>query len=119
MVTSAQNRKLTQTGPGTPGGELLRRYWQPLCPSGEITAASPKKRVRILGENLVVFRDAQGRLACVEEHCKHRGTSLYYGYIEEKAVRFCYPGWLYNTSAQCFEQPFEPKSSRMKEKMKL
>ena len=119
MVTSAQNRKLTQTGPGTPGGELLRRYWQPLCPSGEITEQNPKKKVRILGEDLVVFRDAQGRLACVEEHCKHRGTSLYYGYIEPEGLRCPYHGWLYDTSGQCVEMPFEPKDSRMKDRMKL
>jgi 5,5'-dehydrodivanillate O-demethylase len=119
MVTSAQNRKMTQTGPGTPGGELLRRYWQPLCPSAEITAEKPKKKVRILGEDLLVFRDARGALACVEEHCKHRGTSLYYGYIEEKGIRCCYHGWLYDTTGQCIEQPFEPETSKMKDKMKL
>jgi 5,5'-dehydrodivanillate O-demethylase len=119
MVTAAQNERLTRTGPGTPGGELLRRYWQPLCPEAELTAAQPKKRVRIMGENLLVFRDPKGELACVEEHCKHRGTSLYYGYIEERGIRCCYHGWLYDCKGQCIEQPFEPKSSKFKDEIRL
>jgi len=119
MITAAQNERLTRVGPGTPGGELLRRYWQPLCPAAELSAAQPKKRVRIMGEDLLVFRDAQGSLVCVEEHCKHRGTSLYYGYIEERGLRCCYHGWLYDRRGQCIEQPFEPKSSRFKEEMRL
>jgi 5,5'-dehydrodivanillate O-demethylase len=119
MVTAAQNERLTRVGPGTPGGELLRRYWQPLCPAAELTAGQPKKRVRIMGEELLVFRDAQGELACVEEHCKHRGTSLYYGFIEERGIRCCYHGWLYDCRGQCIEQPFEPKSSRFKDEIRL
>jgi 5,5'-dehydrodivanillate O-demethylase oxygenase subunit len=119
MVTALQNERLTRTGPGTPGGELLRRYWQPLCPAAELTAAQPKKRVRIMGEDLLAFRDAQGGLACVEEHCKHRGTSLYYGFIEERGIRCCYHGWLYDCRGQCIEQPFEPKSSRFKDEIRL
>jgi 5,5'-dehydrodivanillate O-demethylase len=119
MVTAAQNERLTRVGPGTPGGELLRRYWQPLCPAAELTAGQPKKRVRIMGEDLLVFRDAQGGLACVEEHCKHRGTSLYYGFIEERGIRCCYHGWLYDCRGQCIEQPFEPKSSRFKDEIRL
>lgn len=119
MITAAQNERLTRVGPGTPGGELLRRYWQPLCPAAELSAAQPKKRVRIMGEDLLVFRDAQGELACVEEHCKHRGASLYYGYIEECGIRCCYHGWLYDRRGQCIEQPFEPKSSRFKDEIRL
>ena len=119
MITPLQNERLTRVGPGTPGGELLRRYWQPLCPAAELSAAQPKKRVRILGEDLLVFRDGQGRLACVEEHCKHRGTSLYYGYIEEGGIRCCYHGWAYDRSGQCIEQPFEPRGSRFKDEMRL
>ena len=119
MVTAAQNERLTRVGPGTPGGELLRRYWQPLCPAAELSAEQPKKRVRIMGEDLLVFRDAQGELACVEEHCKHRGTSLYYGFIEERGIRCCYHGWLYDCRGQCIEQPFEPKSSRFKDEIRL
>ena len=119
MTTAAQNERLTRVGPATPGGELLRRYWQPLCPAAELSEAQPKKRVRIMGEDLLVFRDRQGELACVEEHCKHRGTSLYYGYIEERGIRCCYHGWLYDCRGQCIEQPFEPKSSRFKDEIRL
>jgi 5,5'-dehydrodivanillate O-demethylase len=119
MITSEQNERLTRVGPGTPGGELLRRYWQPLCPAAEITADKPKKCVRILGEDLLVFRDGEGRLACVEEHCKHRGTSLFYGYLEPAGIRCCYHGWLYDIQGQCIEQPFEPGDSRMKNGMRL
>jgi 5,5'-dehydrodivanillate O-demethylase len=119
MITSEQNERLTRVGPGTPGGELLRRYWQPLCPAAEISAQNPKKRVRILGENLLVFRDGEGRLACVEEHCRHRGASLFYGYIEDCGVRCCYHGWLYGADGRCLEQPFEPEGSNFKDEIRL
>jgi 5,5'-dehydrodivanillate O-demethylase oxygenase subunit len=119
MMDTAQNERLTRVGPGTPGGELLRRYWQPLCPAGEITADNPKKQVRILGEDLLVFRDGQGKLACVEEHCKHRGASLYYGFIEECGLRCCYHGWLYDSEGRCVEQPFEPANSKFKDEIRL
>lgn len=119
MISSEQNERLTRVGPGTPGGELLRRYWQPLCPAAEITAANPKKRIRIMGENLLVFRDGEGRIGCVEEFCKHRGASLYYGYIEDNGIRCCYHGWKYDCSGQCTEQPFEPKASRLKDEIRL
>ena len=119
MITAAQNERLTRVGPGTPGGALLRRYWQPLCPAAEITEANPKKRLRIMGEDLLVFRDAEGRVGCVEEFCKHRGASLYYGYIEDCGIRCCYHGWKYDTHGQCIEQPFEPKTSRLKDEIRL
>jgi 5,5'-dehydrodivanillate O-demethylase len=119
MIDAKMNERLTRVGPGTPGGELLRRYWQPLCPAAEITAENPKKRVRIMGESLLVFRDASGRLGCVEEFCKHRGASLYYGYVEESAIRCCYHGWAYDRSGQCIEQPFEPRGSRFKDEIRL
>jgi 5,5'-dehydrodivanillate O-demethylase oxygenase subunit len=119
MMTSAQNARLTQVGPGTPGGELLRRYWQPLLPAAEITATNPKKRIRIMGENLLVFRDGAGRIGCVEEFCKHRGASLYYGYVEDDGIRCCYHGWKYDSCGQCVEQPFEPKTSRLKDEIRL
>lgn len=119
MITPAQNERLTRVGPGTPGGELLRRYWQPLCPAAEITAEQPKKRLRLMGESLLVFRDGQGRIGCVEEFCKHRGASLYYGYVEECGIRCCYHGWMYDAQGHCIEQPFEPKGSRFKDEIRL
>ncbi|HZM34064.1 MAG TPA: aromatic ring-hydroxylating dioxygenase subunit alpha [Burkholderiales bacterium] len=119
MITAEQNERMTRVGPGTPGGELLRRYWQPLCPAGELTAERPKKRIRMLGESLLVFRDVEGRIGCVEEFCKHRGASLYYGYAEPGGIRCCYHGWKYDVDGRCTEQPFEPKASRLKDEIRL
>src|SRR5258705_3692311 len=119
MISAQQNERLTRVGPGTPGGELLRRYWQHLCPAGELTAENPKKRIRIMGENLLVFRDTQGGVGCVEEFCKHRGTSLYYGFVEEDGIRCCYHGWKYDLDGRCKEQPFEPAKSTFKNEIRL
>ncbi len=109
MISAETNERLTRAGPGTPCGELLRRYWQPLCPAAEITAEAPKKRITIMGEDLVVFRDGVGRPGCVEEFCKHRGVSLFYGYTEDDGIRCCYHGWKYDRDGNCVEMPFEPE----------
>jgi 5,5'-dehydrodivanillate O-demethylase len=118
MITREQNERLTQTGAGTPGGELLRRYWQPLCPSGELTKERPKKRITVMGEKLLIFRDAQGNYGCVEEFCKHRGVSLYYGYPEDDGIRCCYHGWKYDCAGRCIDMPFE-KDSPLKNEIRL
>jgi 5,5'-dehydrodivanillate O-demethylase len=102
--------RLIQVGPGTPGGALLRRYWQPLCVAAELSAEKPKKRVKILGEELVVFLDSQGQYGCVAEACSHRGVSLYYGFVEDGGIRCSYHGWKYGLQGECLEQPFEPRS---------
>lgn len=107
MLTHEQNERLIRVGPGMPCGELLRRYWQVLCPVAEITAAKPKKRVRILGEDLLVFRSGDGTLVCIEEHCSHRAVSLYRGFIEDGGIRCCYHGWKFDCSGRCVERPFE------------
>jgi 5,5'-dehydrodivanillate O-demethylase len=107
MLTQEQNERLTKVGPGTPGGELLRRYWQALCPTGEITEANPKKRLRILGEDLLVYRSAEGEILCIAENCAHRRASLFYGFIEPGGIRCCYHGWKYDAAGQCVERPFE------------
>jgi 5,5'-dehydrodivanillate O-demethylase oxygenase subunit len=114
MLTQAQNERLTRVGPGTPGGALLRRYWQPICPSGEITAENPKKRLRILGEDLLVYRDDAGALVCIEEQCAHRRASLFYGFIEPGGIRCCYHGWKYDNTGRCIERPFEPREAANK-----
>src|SRR5581483_6913939 len=90
MLTKEQNETLTQVGPRTPGGELLRRYWQPVAAASEITDEHPKQRVRILGEDLVLYRDANGGYGLLAEHCSHRGTSLYYGFLEDGGLRCPY-----------------------------
>jgi 5,5'-dehydrodivanillate O-demethylase oxygenase subunit len=108
MLTREQNERLTRVGPGTPGGELLRRYWQVLCPTKEIAHDVDRKRIRILGEDLLVFRDAQGTIRCVQERCPHRSASLYFAFIEPDGIRCCYHGWKYDcVTGQCTERPFE------------
>src|SRR5687768_7061315 len=105
MLSKEENELLTRVGPGTPCGELMRRYWHPVCATAELTPERPKKRVRLLGEDLVVFRLADGRYGLVEEHCRHRGVSLAYGFCEKEGIRCAYHGWLYDVNGRCLEQP--------------
>src|ERR1700675_4155172 len=114
MLSRDDNELLTQVGPGTPGGELLRRYWMPVGPAAEITAEKPKKRLRILGEDLVLFRDGRGRFGLLPEHCPHRHASLYFGFVEEDGVPSAYHGWKLDAAGKCLEQPFEPANSPLK-----
>jgi 5,5'-dehydrodivanillate O-demethylase oxygenase subunit len=114
MVTHDENETMTRVGPGTPAGELLRRYWHPICPTAELSATSPKKRIRALGEDLVLFRDGEGRLGLIPEHCPHRSASLYYGFVEPDGLRCPYHGWKFDVGGTCIEQPFEPSSSQLK-----
>jgi 5,5'-dehydrodivanillate O-demethylase oxygenase subunit len=118
MITQAENELLTRVGPGTPGGEMLRRYWHPVCAAAELTAQHPKQRVRLLGEDLVVFRNADGTYGLVAEQCSHRGASLYYGFLEDGCIRCPYHGWLYDTAGRCMETPFEPQQSMLKYSIK-
>jgi 5,5'-dehydrodivanillate O-demethylase oxygenase subunit len=119
MLTREQNDRLTRVGPGTPCGELLRRYWQPLCAVAELTDKNPLKPVRVMGEDLIVIRRADGAFNCVEEFCRHRRASLRYGFLEDDGIRCCYHGWKYDFKGQCVEQPFEPKGSRLKDEVRI
>jgi nitrite reductase/ring-hydroxylating ferredoxin subunit len=111
----AQHRsELTDVGAGTTMGELLRRYWHPIGLAGDATA-TPRK-VRVLGEDLILFRDGQGRAGLVYPHCSHRGASLYYGKVEERGIRCCYHGWLFDVQGHCVEQPCEPDGGRARDK---
>ncbi len=114
MLTPEENERIPRVGPGTPMGNLLRRYWHPVAPAGELSPERPKKRVRILGEDLVLFRTESGSFGLLAEHCSHRGSSLYYGFQEGECLRCPYHGWLYDPSGKCLEQPFEPAQSLMK-----
>ncbi len=107
MLNHETNELLTKVGPGTLCGELLRRYWHPIAAACELTEEKPKKRVRLLGEDLVLYSDRQGRFGLLEEQCSHRGASLYYGFVEEDGIRCAYHGWKYDSSGTCVEQPFE------------
>ena len=119
MITKEQNDRLTQVGPGTPMGELMRRYWHPIAGSIQLNGDNPTKEVRLLGEDLVLFRSAAGKLGLIEPSCAHRKANLSYGIPEPEGIRCAYHGWLYDVNGQCVDQPSEPEGSRFKEKVKL
>jgi phenylpropionate dioxygenase-like ring-hydroxylating dioxygenase large terminal subunit len=98
--------ELTRVGPGTPCGELMRRYWQPVCLSAEL--ADLPKKVRLLGEDLIAFRDGAGRAGLLFFRCSHRGTSLEFGRVEARGLRCCYHGWLYDVEGNVIDMPLEP-----------
>jgi 5,5'-dehydrodivanillate O-demethylase oxygenase subunit len=118
MLSHEENHQLTAVGRGTPAGELLRRYWHPIAPAAELTDEKPKKKIRVLGEDLVLYRDQSGGYGLVGEHCSHRGVSLYYGFVEDDGIRCPYHGWKYDAAGKCLEQPFENPESGFKEKIR-
>lgn len=119
MLSVAENERLTQVGPGTPMGELMRRYWQPIAITSNLRS-HPTQPVRILGEDLVLYRDQSDRLGLIGRYCPHRRVDLSYGIPEENGLRCMYHGWLFNQAGQCTEQPFEETvhpDGRFKEKV--
>lgn len=108
MITQEENNALTQTGAATPCGEMMRRYWQPVALSEELPSGGTPLKVRILGDELVLFRDDQDRPGLIAVHCSHRGTDLSYGRIENGGLRCLYHGWLYDVCGRVLEQPGEP-----------
>jgi len=114
MITPEQNRLLTETGPGTPGGQLLRLYWQPIAKSSDLPAGSPPVPIRIMSEDLVLFRDEQGRVGLLGRLCSHRRADLSYGRLENGGLRCLYHGWLYDVNGRCLDQPAEPEHSHLK-----
>jgi 5,5'-dehydrodivanillate O-demethylase oxygenase subunit len=118
MLSAEKNARLTQVGADTPGGQLLRRYWHALWPACDFSAEKPKKRIKVMGEDLVVYRGDDGAFGCVTEHCAHRGCSLYYGFLEGSAIRCAYHGWKFERDGRCVEQPFEPAESTYKDRVR-
>jgi phenylpropionate dioxygenase-like ring-hydroxylating dioxygenase large terminal subunit len=110
-----EDAELTHVGPGTPGGEYMRRFWQPICFSDEL--GDLPRRVKILDEELVAFRDARGAAGLLELHCPHRGTSLEFGLIEAGGIRCCYHGWLIAPDGAILETPGEPPQSTLKDRL--
>ena len=106
MLTQEQNERLTRVGPGTPMGDLLRRYWYPVATDQQL-GENPVKSVRLLGENLTLFRDRQGRLGLVQQRCAHRSVDLKHGIPTADGLRCPYHGWMYDANGQCLEQPAE------------
>jgi len=108
--------ELTEVGRGTPCGEFLRRYWHPVGLAAD--AGDTPKTVRVLGEDLILFRDKQGRPGLLYPRCCHRGTTLYYGRVEERGIRCCYHGWLFDAEGHCLDQPCEPEGGRQRDKIR-
>ena len=110
MLTKEQNDLLTQTGPGTPCGEFLRSYWQPIAAADEIPPGGDPLPIRIMSEDLVLFRDDKDRIGLIQRNCPHRGTDLSYGRIEDGGIRCLYHGWLFDKDGNCLQQPAEKRS---------
>src|SRR5581483_5873963 len=117
MLSQEENDLLTRTGPGTPGGNFLRRYWQPVALSEELPANGAPLPVRIMSEDLVLYRDDQGQLGLLGLHCSHRRADLSYGRVENGGLRCLYHGWLFDRRGNCPEQPCEPVGKRFCEKV--
>jgi 5,5'-dehydrodivanillate O-demethylase len=118
MLSVEQNQRLTQVSAGTPMGELMRRYWQPVAVTVELKE-NPTKSVRILGEDLVLYKDRSGTLGLIDESCPHRRVNLLYGIPEEKGLRCPYHGWLMDETGQCIEMPAEAPDSTFKDRVKV
>ena len=119
MLSREENELLTRTGPGTPLGEVMRRYWIPALLSGELAEPDGAPvRLELLGEKLVAFRDTHGRIGVLEEFCPHRGVSLWLGRNEKDGLRCVYHGWKYDVKGNCVDQMNEPQDFKDKVHMK-
>jgi phenylpropionate dioxygenase-like ring-hydroxylating dioxygenase large terminal subunit len=118
MLSQLDNELLTRTGPGTPAGNLLRRYWQPVALTEELPANGAPLPVRVMSEDLVLFRDDRGELGLLGLHCSHRRADLSYGRVENGGLRCLYHGWLFDRHGNCLEQPCEPPAKRFCEKVR-
>lgn len=119
MLSREDNELLTRVGPGTPMGNVLRCFWQPFALSKELpNADSDPVRVRLLGEDLVAFRDSNGAVGLIQNNCPHRGASLFFGRNEEAGLRCVYHGWKFDVSGMCLDMPNEPAESDFKHKVK-
>src|SRR5436305_6303986 len=118
MLTKTDNELLTRVGPGTPMGDTLRQYWLPLLLTEELAdnEGNPQ-RVRVLGENLIAFRDTEGAIGLLAENCPHRGASLFFARNEQCGLRCVYHGWKFDTAGHCVDMPNEPPESNFKDKV--
>ena len=111
MLTAERNRTLTEVGPHTPMGELLRRYWHPIGGASEFDS-KPVKAVRLLCEDLTLYKDLSGTFGLVDRQCSHRRADLSYGYVETKGLRCNYHGWCFDETGRCIEQPYDDETNR-------
>ena len=113
MISAEQNDLMTRVGTGTPAGNLLRNYWQPVALVDELQGPRPLKPVRLFGQDLVLFRDDTGRHGLLDRNCPHRGADLAFGRLEDGGLRCAFHGWLFDTQGQCLQTPAEPASSKL------
>ena len=119
MLSREDNELLCRVGPGTPMGTLMRQYWVPAALSSELPAREGAPlRIRLLGENLIAFRTASNAVGLVQNHCPHRGTSLFYGRNEDEGLRCIYHGWKFDLTGRCVDMPSEPAESDFKHKVR-
>jgi phthalate 4,5-dioxygenase oxygenase subunit len=118
MISAEQNELMTRIGPGTPAGKLLRNYWQPVGLAHEMSTDRPLKAVKVLDENLVLFK-SDNRYGLMQRHCPHRGADLAYGRLEDGGLRCAFHGWLFDPAGKCIETPAEPEGSRLGEHIKM
>ncbi|MBT3792151.1 MAG: aromatic ring-hydroxylating dioxygenase subunit alpha [Rhodospirillales bacterium] len=118
MLSKEQNDLITQTGPGTTGGKFLRSYWHPIATSEEMPIGGDPIPIRIMSEDLVLFRDPNDELGLIGKHCPHRGTDLSYGRVEDGGIRCLYHGWLFDKNGNCIDQPAEPEGRKFCDKVK-
>ena len=118
MMSAEQNERVVRVGPGTPCGALQRLYWQPIALSEELPPERPLRAVRVLGQDLVLFRDEAGRLGLLDRDCPHRGADLAYGRLEHGGLRCAFHGWLFDREGRCLETPAEPEGSRLCERIR-
>ncbi len=118
MLTAEMNDRLARVGPGTPGGELFRRYWVPFLPAAKLDE-DPVQPVRLLGENLTCYRDKSGNVGLIGQRCLHRAVDLRWGIPDENGLRCPYHGWLYDAEGVCVEAPLEARPDMFKDRLKL
>jgi len=118
MLSKEANERLCRVGPGTPMGALMRSYWQPIAPYATLLD-NPVRKVRILGEDLVLYRDRSGTLGLIQDKCAHRSTGMQLGIPEQKGLRCPYHGWLYDAEGRCLETPLEPRESTFKDRVRM
>jgi phthalate 4,5-dioxygenase oxygenase subunit len=120
MLTEAENERITRVGPGTPMGTLMRRYWQPALLSSEVPEPDgPPVRVRLLSEDLIAFRDTDGKIGLVDAFCPHRRAPMFFGRNEECGIRCVYHGWKFDREGTCVDMPSEPPDSLFKTKVRI
>src|SRR3990170_961720 len=113
MISREQNELMTRIGPGSPAGKLLRNYWQPIALVDELGGPRPVRPVTVLGENYVLFRNANNQYGLLDRNCPHRGADLAYGRWEDGKLRCVFHGWLFDVEGKCLETPAEPQGSRL------